>query len=153
MMKKIFFLLVISVFIFAACEKDDPVAEQLKKDIELIEAYLLDNELVAESTESGLHYIIEEEGTGNYPDLNSIVKVNYTGKLLNGEVFDEGTVNNNPLYGYIEGWQEGIKLFKEGGKGTLFIPSGLGYGSTSKTTIPANSVLIFEVDLINVTND
>lgn len=151
-MKKLFFLLVISVFIFAACEEEDPAAEQLKKDIELIEAYLIDSSLVAESTASGLHYIIEEEGTGNYPNLYSIVKVGYTGKLLNGEIFDEGIVNNSPLYGYIEGWQEGIQFFKEGGKGTLFIPSGLGYGSESKPKIPANSVLIFDVDLINVVN-
>lgn len=152
MMKKLFFLLVISVFIFAACEEDDPVAEQLKKDIELIEAYLIDSSLVAESTASGLHYIIEEEGTGNYPNANSIVKVNYIGKLLNGNVFDEGIVNDYPLYVFIEGWQEGIQLFKEGGKGILFIPSGLGYGPASKPDIPANSVLIFDVDLINVVN-
>ncbi len=151
-MKKLFFLLVISVFVFAACEEDDPAAEQLKKDIELIEEYLLDSGLVAESTASGLHYIIEEEGIGDYPTLNSIVKVNYKGYLLNGDVFDEGIVNDYPLYVFIEGWQEGIQLFKEEGKGILFIPSGLGYGSVSKPDIPANSVLIFDVDLINVVN-
>ncbi len=151
-MKKLFFLLVISVFIFAACEEDDPAAEQLKKDIELIEEYLLDSGLVAESTESGLHYIIEEEGIGNYPTLNSIVKVDYKGYLLNGDVFDEGVVNDYPLYRYIDGWQEGMQFFKEGGEGILLIPSGLGYGSASKPDIPANSVLIFDVDLINVVN-
>ena len=151
-MKKLFFLLVISVFIFAACEEDDPAAEQLKKDIELIEEYLLDSGLVAESTESGLHYIIEEEGIGNYPTLNSIVKVNYKGYLLNGDVFDEGVVNDYPLYRYIDGWQEGMQFFKEGGEGILFIPSGLGYGSDARSGIPANSVLIFEIELINVVN-
>ncbi len=152
MMKKLFFLLVISVFIFAACEEDDPVAEQLKKDIELIEAYLIDSSLVAESTASGLHYIIEEEGIGNYPTLNSIVKVDYKGYLLNGDVFDEGVVNDYPLYRYIDGWQEGMQFFKEGGEGILLIPSGLGYGSDARSGIPANSVLIFEIELINVVN-
>ena len=151
-MKKLFFLLVISVFIFVACEEDDSAAEQLKKDIELIEEYLLDNGLVAESTESGLHYIIEEEGTGDYPNLYSFVTVGYTGKLLNDDIFNEGTLSDYPLCDLIEGWREGMQLFREGGYGTLFIPSGLGYGSTSKPNIPANSVLIFEVDLINVTN-
>lgn len=149
-MKKIFFLLVISVFVIYSCKKEDPVAEQLKEDIELIEAYLLDNGLVAESTESGLHYIIKKQGTGNYPKLSSIVEVGYTGKLLNGNVFDKGIVNNSPLYRYIKGWHEGIPLFKEGGKGTLFIPSELGYGSANKNKIPANSVLVFDIELISV---
>ena len=151
MMKKLFFLLVIPVIVFSACDEDDlSYDEQLAVDIEKIENYLLENNLSAESTESGLHYIIEEEGTGNYPSLNSYVKVNYTGKLLSGEVFDEGTIDYYPLYSLIEGWREGMQLFREGGYGTLFIPSGLGYGSTSNTNIPANSVLIFEVELNSV---
>ncbi|HAF29608.1 MAG TPA: peptidylprolyl isomerase [Bacteroidales bacterium] len=151
-MKKLGFLIIIAIFAFIACEDDDPAAEQLKKDIELIETYLQDSSLVAESTSSGLYYIIEEEGTGNYPNLSSVIRANYKGMLLNGEVFDEGTVKDYPLYVYIKGWQEGMQLFRAGGKGTLFIPSGLGYGSTARSGIPPNSVLIFEVELINVAN-
>lgn len=79
------------------CEEDDPAAEQLKKDIELIEAYLHDSSLIAESTASGLYYIIEEEGTGSYPNLYSVIKANYKGMLLNGDVFEEGTVRDYPL--------------------------------------------------------
>ena len=151
MMKKLFFLLVILVIVFSACDEDDlSYDEQLAVDIEKIENYLLENNLSAESTESGLHYIIEEEGTGDYPDLNSYVKVDYIGELLNGVVFDEGTINFYPLYSLIEGWREGLQLFREGGSGILFVPSGLGYGSTSNPNIPANSVLIFEVDLVGV---
>ena len=97
-----------------------------------------------------LYYIVEEEGNGTYPNLSAIVEVNYKGTLLDGTVFDEGTVSNYPLYVYINGWQEGIRLFSEGGRGTLFVPSKLGYGTTSSTTIPANSVLIFEIELVNV---
>ena len=151
-MKNVLLLLIMSVFVLVACEKDDTVGDQLKKDIELIEGYLADSSLTAQSTESGLYYIIEEQGTGNNPTLSSIVKVAYTGKLLNGNVFDSGTVNNSPLFNYIDGWQEGIQFFKEGGKGTLFIPSKLGYGSSAQGDIPANSVLIFEIELINVAN-
>lgn len=153
-MKKYFLLLIILPFIsLLSCDKDDDsYSEQLNKDIELIKDYLSENGIEAQYTESGLHYIIEEQGTGNYPQLSSIVKVKYTGRLLNGDIFDEGIVNDNPLFIYIEGWKEGLQLFKEGGKGTLFIPSGLGYGSENKTNIPPNSVLIFDIELINVFN-
>ncbi|MCK5171634.1 MAG: FKBP-type peptidyl-prolyl cis-trans isomerase [Bacteroidales bacterium] len=155
MMKKAIFFLIFSLIIIAACDDDDDSLsydEQLAVDIEKIENYLLENNLSADSTGSGLHYIIDEEGTGDYPDLESFVKVNYTGTLLNGEVFDEGTIDYYPLYSLIEGWQEGLQLFREGGYGTLFIPSGLGYGSTAQSTIPANSVLIFEVELVGFVN-
>lgn len=151
-MKKIFFLAIVAVFAFMACEDDDTASEQLKEDIKLIETYLQDSSLIAESTASGLYYIIEEEGTGNSPNLSSVIIANYKGKLLNGDVIDEGTVKDYPLYEYIKGWQEGLQFFKEGGTGTLFIPSGLGYGSVALPKIPANSVLIFEVELIEVIN-
>ena len=149
-MKKIGLLISIAVFVFMSCEDEDPIAEQLKVDIELIEAYLQDSSLVAESTGSGLYYIIKEEGNGTYPSLSSIVNVNYKGSLLDGTVFEEGTVKGYPLYVYIKGWQEGIRLLSEGGRGTLFIPSKLGYGTNSSTSIPANSVLIFEIELVDV---
>lgn len=153
MMKNILFLVVISVFIFGSCDKDEDVVltyeEQLAVDIKKIENYLSENELVADSTESGIFYIIEEEGTGSYPALDSIVEVNYVGMYLNEQVFDSGTVDYR-LDGFILGWQEGIPLFKEGGSGKLFIPSGLGYGAYDYYSIPGNSILIFEIELINV---
>ena len=154
-MKKTIFFLVFSLIIIAACDDDDnslSYDEQLAVDIEKIENYLLENNLSAESAESGLHYIIDEEGTGDYPDSSSFVKVNYTGKLLNGEVFDDGTIDYYQLCTLIEGWQEGLQLFRKGGYGTLFIPSGLGYGSAAQSTIPANSVLIFDVELVGFVN-
>lgn len=150
-MKKLLLIGLILGFIFSSCDDDDdPVAEQLEKDIELIENYLADSNLTAKPTGSGLYYIIEEGGTGDIPDVFSKVTISYTGKLLNGEVFEEGEVDGSPLYTYIEGWQEGIQLFKDGGKGTLFIPSKLGYGAYPSGSIPANSVLIFDINLTDV---
>ena len=150
-MKNLGFIIIV-IFVFISCNEEDPIAEQLENDIELIKEYLKQNNLLAESTSSGVYYIIEEKGTGNSPDINSIVEVNYKGSLLNGNVFGEGTVKDKPLYSYIKGWQVGIPKFSEGGYGIIIIPSGLGYGSVEKTSIPANSVLIFEIQLISVAN-
>lgn len=143
-MRYIMLLLVVTSFSFHSCKE--------KSDMEKIENYLADNNLTATSTPSGLYYIITEEGTGNHPTLQSTVTVKYKGTLLNGKVFDQTTGNNTatfPLEKLILGWQEGIPLLKKGGKGTFFCPSDLGYGSRRVGDIPANSVLIFEIELVD----
>lgn len=131
-------------------------AEQLEVDLNLIEDYLATNNINAEVTESGLHYVIEEEGNGMFPTLEDEVSVSYRGYLLNGDTFDE-TEENMPvsfvLGNLIFGWQEGLQLFPAGSKGKLFIPSGLGYGSLARPGIPANSVLLFDIELVDVIND
>jgi len=153
-MKKLFFTLLATCFIFISCDDDDDVADQLRKDKKIIEEYLEENNLTAQSTKSGLYYIIDEEGTGDRPNVFSIISVSYTGTLLDGTVFDQGEASEIPLYSYIEGWQEGIPMFKEGGSGKLIVPSKLGYGAyenvTSYDTIPKNSVLLFEITLDDV---
>lgn len=149
-MRKLLYFLIFPLLAFTACSDDnDSAEEQLKKDIALIQDYLNENNLVAESTESGLHYIIEEQGSGSKPTYSSIINVEYTGKLLNGEVFDSGQTTYQ-LINFIEGWQEGMQLFNEGGEGMLLIPSALGYGNKSQGSIPANSVLIFDIHLKTV---
>ncbi|MBC7774819.1 MAG: FKBP-type peptidyl-prolyl cis-trans isomerase [Phycisphaerae bacterium] len=139
-------------FLIFSCEKGLTDEQQLQADIEKIENYLADHNLTAQSTASGLHYIITTEGTGGHPASNSTVTVNYIGKLLKNEkVFDQttGTPNTFPLANLIVGWQEGIPLLKKGGKGTFFIPSALGYGPSGSGDIPANAPLIFEIELVN----
>ena len=147
-----FSILLIALGLVAGCIPD-PISpeQQLVKDLKKIEEYLADNSLVAESTASGLHYIIEEPGTGGHPNINSTVTVKYKGYLLDGTVFDDsGTETVTfPLNNLILGWQEGIPLLQKGGKGKFFIPSGLGYGRQSTGSIPANSVLIFEIELVD----
>ena len=151
-MKNTIIFLLLSLFILNACNDEDIISEekQLEIDIDKIENYLIDNGLYAESTESGLHYIIEVEGTGSHPTVDSTIKVTYTGKYLNGEVFSSGT-EEYILINLLPGWQEGIPFFKEGGSGMLFIPSVLGYGSSDYFQIPGNSVLIFDIELLSVT--
>lgn len=149
-MKKLFVFIIPVLFIFS-CSDDEYLSyeEQLAKDINKIEKYLEENELVATKRSSGLFYVVDQEGNGQFPKVSNIVKVTYTGKLLNGEVFDSGT-GNFSLTSVISGWREGMLLFSIGGKGKLFVPSGLGYGTYKSGSIPANSVLVFDIELVNI---
>lgn len=107
------------------------------------------------TTASGLQYIVEKEGEGAQPTAEDEVTVHYTGKLLNGTVFDS-SVNRGepatfPLNRVIPGWTEGVQLMKEGAKYTFFIPSDLAYGPQGiPNVIPPHSTLIFDVELIKV---
>lgn len=118
------------------------LAENLKKDN-------------VKSTESGLQYIVEKEGTGASPSATDEVTVHYTGRLLDGTVFDSSVSRGEPatfpLNRVIPGWTEGLQLMKEGGKNVFFIPSDLAYGAQGvPNAIPPHSTLIFEVELIKV---
>lgn len=110
----------------------------------------------AEKTESGLMYVVDKAGTGPSPQQGATVSVHYTGKLLDGMVFDSSVQRGHPIQlpigtgRVIPGWDEGIMLMKQGEKRTLVIPPHLGYGSRGTGPIPPNSWLVFEVELINV---
>ncbi|MFN4147573.1 MAG: FKBP-type peptidyl-prolyl cis-trans isomerase [Runella sp.] len=135
--------------------------EQLKIDAKIINDYLTKSKLNAIKTASGLAYITQKEGTGIKPVAGNIVSVHYVGKLLDGKEFDSSY--KNPQSGgkpidfpigqnmVIPGWEEGIMTMKKGGKSTFIIPSTLAYGEMgSPGVIPPNSVLIFEVELVDV---
>jgi FKBP-type peptidyl-prolyl cis-trans isomerase len=108
------------------------------------------------STASGLQYEILSAGKadGKQPTGTSKVKVNYEGKLRNGEVFDASAKHGGPasfgLDGVIKGWTEGLQLMREGAKFRFTIPSELAYGENGPPGIGANQVLIFEVELLEV---
>lgn len=106
-------------------------------------------------TQSGLQYIVLKEGTGAKPGPTDEVTVHYTGRLLDGTVFDSsvgrGEPATFPLDKVIPGWTEGLQLMSEGSKYRLFIPSELAYGSQgSGDKILPNATLIFDVELIKV---
>lgn len=106
------------------------------------------------TTASGLQYEVITEGKGANPKAESTVTVNYKGTLIDGTVFDSsyerGQPATFPLNQVIRGWTEGIPLMKEGAKYKFYIPSELGYGPSAQGKIKANSVLIFEVELLEV---
>ncbi|SIQ62286.1 FKBP-type peptidyl-prolyl cis-trans isomerase [Maribacter ulvicola] len=118
---------------------------------EEIKTYLTANDLESQTTASGLHYIIENQGDGVKPSASSNVTVIYKGYFLDGTVFDQNTAGLAiGLNQVIKGWTEGIQLFNEGGKGILLVPSHLAYGSFNYNGIPGGSVLIFDIELKSV---
>jgi len=122
----------------------------------LRDKYILDNGVTAQPTVSGLYYIETEAGTGKQALAGSTVSVHYTGRLLDGTIFDSSIDKGVPfsfrLGGgqVIKGWDEAIAMMSEGGKATLIIPSDLGYGSRDDGTIPPYSTLVFDVELVGV---
>ncbi len=113
----------------------------------------LEKQTHVHKTESGLYYEVLQAGTGPYPDLGSWVSVHYTGQLVNGKVFDSSVQRGEPirfdLEGVIPGFQEGLQLINKKGKIRLYIPSDLAYGSMEQPGIPAGSLLIFDVELLD----
>ena len=108
------------------------------------------------TTESGLQYIVLKEGEGATPTSADQVRVHYTGKLMNGDVFDSSVERNEPVVFYVRsvipGWTEALQLMKEGAEYKLFIPGNLAYGEQGNPRggIGPNEVLIFDVKLIDV---
>jgi len=108
-------------------------------------------------TASGLEYTITAKGNGRQAKVGDKVKVHYTGTLTDGTKFDSSVDRGEPfefLLGagrVIAGWDEGIALLKEGDKATFKIPAALGYGEQGQGSIPPNSVLMFDVELIKAT--
>lgn len=127
--------------------------------------YKLKNEafLVDKKQQEGVHelpkgvlYEIQKSGNpqGRRPDLRSVVCVHYTGRLINGRVFDDSRRDGIPdafrLYEVIDGWQIALSQMRPGDRWTIYIPSQLAYGSRTDGDIPGNSTLIFDVELISI---
>lgn len=145
-------------------EQEQHTEIQKTKDEQLLQDYFKANNLQPSKTASGLYYLIEKEGTGESPKTGQAVTVNYTGRTLDGNVFDS---NTDPAMGHaepftftvghgnvIQGWDEGIMLLKKGSKAKLFIPSGLAYGSQSPNpaAIPNDAILMFDIEVLGIDN-
>ncbi len=117
--------------------------------------YFEDNKIQPTSTASGLNYVVTKEGNGEKPQIGTLVKVHYTGKLLDGTVFDSSVSRNEPFQfvlgigQVIPGWDEGLQLMSKGEKSVLYIPYYLAYGDRGAGIIPPFATLIFEVELID----
>lgn len=120
------------------------------RDQALLAQYEADNNITAQTTSTGLHYVVETEGNDVFPVATDNVRVNYVGTLLNGSQFDSNDDITFNLQQVIPGWTEGFQFFSEGSSGQLLIPSNLAYGANARDGIPTNSILIFDIDLLEV---
>ena len=121
-----------------------------------LERYFTAQQISATPAEDGLYFKLDREGKGAYATRGDYVMVAYTGKLLNGQVFDQSADDSPFVFqlGYrqvIRGWEKGIPLFRVGSKGQLFVPAHLGYGSVGAgRAIPPNSDLIYELEVLEI---
>lgn len=139
-------------------QEQEIMAKKVKADEDAaLASYIKTNNLAAVlDTATGVYYQVVQAGTGVKPKKGNKVIVHYTGHLLNGEIFDSSLDRGEPfdfIIGQgrvIEGWDEGIPLMRKGEKGILYIPSYRGYGEQRAGSIPPNSTLIFEVELLDI---
>jgi FKBP-type peptidyl-prolyl cis-trans isomerase FklB len=132
-------------------------SEKAAKTMEQETTFLKENKLKQGviTTESGLQYKIIREGIGLSPDDNDTIVVNYKGSLVDGKVFDSSYERNEPITitagQVIQGWGEGLKLMKAGGKYELYIPQNLAYGEQGAGgVIPPFATLIFEMEIVEI---
>lgn len=135
-MKLIYFIGII-LLAFSSCDKKQTTFEY---DEDVIQNYLAEANINATKHESGIYYIIEEEGDGQHPTIYDNIIANYKGYYVDSFVFDSGKLDL-PLNSLYRGWQYGLPLFGKGGKGKLFLPRHLADNQ---------SVMIFEVELLHV---
>jgi FKBP-type peptidyl-prolyl cis-trans isomerase FklB len=136
--------------------KKAAVAEkEMAKNVKAGEDYLAANK-VKEGVivlPSGLQYKVLKAGAGESPDDNDVVKVHYTGTLIDGTVFDSSRERGEPIEfpvnGVIPGWTEALKLMKPGSQMMLYIPANLAYGDKKTGPIPEGSTLVFDVELLS----
>ncbi|MCG8576340.1 MAG: FKBP-type peptidyl-prolyl cis-trans isomerase [Flavobacteriales bacterium] len=147
-------LLFLPLALLVACGGGEEEKDYVETEYDIkISEYLEDKSWKPERTESGLYIYKENAGTDEKPGLEDYLTLKYTGYLLDGTVFD-GTDGQAvsfpfPISGLIEGWQEGIPQFGKGGVGKLIIPPDLGYGEREAGIIPANSILVFDIEIID----
>jgi FKBP-type peptidyl-prolyl cis-trans isomerase FkpA len=160
MMKKYVWLVLFAITaLLSSCLKNDNVdpyeqaQKQLNQDEEIIKRFIADNNINAVRHESGMYYQIINAGSGSFDyktNNNPIITVDYTGRFLNGNVFESNTLDNVRLSNLIIGWRLGIPLIQKGGKIRLLIPSLYAYGPSGRGSIPPNAVLDFDIELTQI---
>ena len=145
------------VFDVEIVDIQNPV-NQADKDDQLIKDYLAKNNIQANKTKSGLYYTVSQEGSGDNVKTGQTASVIYTGKTMDGKTFDSNAGAGKSPFSVnvgagqvIRGWDEGLQLFKQGSKGTLYSPSGMAYGAQGHPpVIPQNAVLIFDIEITDL---
>jgi FKBP-type peptidyl-prolyl cis-trans isomerase len=139
------FFLFFAILFFTACDEDKYADWKILND-NAYAARLDTTDFI--KSESGLCYNIIDLGNMKRPNVNSKIKVKYVGRLITGEIFDQGTAEFY-LSNTVKGWQEAITKIKVGGSMEMFFPYSLGYGTTASGVIPPYSMLYFKVELLD----
>ena len=137
----------------ASCSYNECGVVAPASEIQSVQNYISANGITATQHCSGLFYAIDQEGSGQKASVCNYIVFNYVGTLTNGTVFDQTTAGSPAgfaLNSLITGFKNGIPLIKEGGKMRLYIPPSLGYGSSQAGSVPPNSILVFNVELLDV---
>lgn len=163
-MKFLILLVLCFTIFFAGCKKDDTcnynecAVVVPESESQMVKAYLDSNNITATKHCSGMYYVVENAGTGRTPNICNYISINYKGMLTTGDVFDQTTTTPAvfQLGALIPAWKNVIPKINEGGRLVMYVPPSLGYGNTDtrdqngNVVIPANSILIFEVELLQV---
>lgn len=135
-------------------EQEAQMKEMEEKERPSMDKFIAENNITVKPTASGIYYIEVKKGSGANPKATDIVKVHYTGKFLDGRVFDSSVERGEPiefaLNEVVPGWTEGLQMMRKGGKANLLIPSAMAYGPGGRQGIPPFSPLFFEVELIDI---
>lgn len=147
-------IIALAVLYFTRSANDKKAALE---NIAIGKDFLVKNKIAEDISEtaSGLQYQVLQQGEGDvHPTASSKVKVHYHGSLLDGTVFDSSVDRGQPIsFGLnqvISGWTEGVQLMVVGDKFKFFIPAQLGYGNRAAGKITPGSLLIFEVELLEI---
>lgn len=142
-------------------DRNQEMAKQKDREIKQVESYLAKNNIQAQKTEKGTYYVIQNEGSGTPVDSGKQISVRYTGKLIpSGKQFETNMTDtvNGPFKfvvgtgSIIPGWDDGLRKFKKGGKGTLYIPAYLAYDQQFGPGKTPFENLIFDVEIVDVTD-
>lgn len=147
--------LLAACFLYLGCSKktDNCKSVSVESEEPAILGYAAANGITPVKHSSGLYYQVISQGSGSAPGMGSIVSVRYTGMFTNNDVFDQqqdASKTGWALNTLIRGWQIGIPLIQKGGKIKLLVPSSLAYGCSSVGSVPPNSILIFDIELVDV---
>jgi len=158
-MRNLLWCLILTSCCLGSCSKkkcdysDDGVVAPISEQ-QAVKHYLDSLGITANLHSRGFYYKIDITGTGSIPGECTPITVAYTGHLTDGTIFDQQNSFATQLSNLIDGWQQGVPLIRKGGRIWLYIPPSLGYGgqaiSTNTGSIPAFSILIFDIHLLDV---
>ena len=155
-MQKTFYLFLSIILGLLACNPQTDSQQKAEDELNKLEAFVQENYPDAQKTDSGIYIYWEENGTGNKVQAGDYVNVKYTGKFLDGTIFDASSYHNGTFQfqvgtgGVISAWDEALQLCHAGDKIILITPSTMAYGAYGSGAIPGYTSLLFEIEVLEI---